>query len=408
MHVDMNSCFATMEQQANPLIRGKPVAVAAYASPWGCIIAPSYEAKSFGVKTGMRVKEGLELCPELIIIQSHPTLYRDAHLRFKRIFQSYTDKVTPKSIDEAVIDFHGSRVIKHKSMVEIGYEIKQRVQDEIGEWVKVNVGISTNRFLAKTAASLHKPDGLDVITKENLLDTYGNMQLTDITGIAHRFEARLRSWGINTPLEFFDAPIWKLRKQVFESIVGYYWHLKMRGWEIEDVESERQTIGHNNTLQVRTDDWEVLSKFIMKLCEKVGRRMRKNSYLAGGMHVWILFADGKYWHKGMRTKTVMYTTAEIYHYAQKVFALRPYTKVAVKIGVTVFDLLPYDPEQLGSFDGEHGDKRALSRSLDAVNDRYGDMVVGSALLAGMDGFILDRIAFGSVKDLHDLYEANNP
>lgn len=404
MHVDMNSCFATMEQQANPLLRGRPIAVAAYASPWGCIIAPSVEAKRLGVKTGMRVREGQTCCPELVIIQSHPPLYRDAHLRFKRIFESYTDQVTPKSIDEAVIDFHNSQVIKHKSMEQIGREIKQRVHDEIGDWVKVNVGISTNRFLAKTAAGLHKPDGLDVITKDNVLDVYGSMSLLDITGINHRYEARLRAWGINTPLELFDAPVWKLRKQVFKSIVGYYWHLKMRGWEIEDYESERKTIGHNYTLQDRTSNPFKLQKILMKLCEKTGRRLRKNSYIAEGVHIWIVYEDHDFWHHGMRTGAKLYTTQEIYYYALKILNMRPYTKVIIKMGVTVYDLLPYEPEQIGLFDGNHGDQWELSRSLDAVNDRYGDMVVGSALLEGMGGFILDRIAFGSVKDVLNLYD----
>lgn len=404
MHVDMNSCFATMEQQANPLLRGRPVAVAAYTSPWGCIIAPSIEAKRRGVKTGMRVREGQACCPGLIIIQSHPPLYRDAYLRFKRIFESYTDKVTPKSIDEAIIDFHGSQVIRRKRLVDLGYEIKQRVRDEVGEWVRVNIGIGTNRFLAKTAANLHKPDGLDVITKDNLLDVYAGMSLIDITGINRRYEARLRSWGIGSPLEFFDTPVWKLRKQVFKSIAGYYWHLKMRGWEIEDYESRRQSIGHNYTLQDRTNDPYKLSKIIMKLCEKTGRRLRRNNSTAGGIHVWVLYEDHSYWHHGERTGGRMYTTQEIYYYAMKVLKMRPYSKVIIRMGVTVFGLLPYEPLQLGLFDGEHGDKRELSRSLDAANDRHGDMVVGSALLEGMAGFILDRIAFGSVKDIQDLYD----
>ena len=404
MHVDMNSCFASLEQQANPLLRGRPVGVAAYASPYGCVIAPSIEAKQMGVKTGMRVWEAQKQCPDIFIVQSNPTLYRDAHIRFKHIFQSYTDKVTPKSIDEAVIDFTGSEVIRRKSIEEIGYEIKKRVHEDIGEWVRVNVGISTNRFLAKTAAGLHKPDGLDTITKANVLDIYKGMELLDITGINHRYKARLNLDGIFTPLQFFEAPVWKLRKQVFKSIVGYYWHLKMRGWEIEDYDGERQTIGHNNTLQVRTNDWDILAKFIMKLCEKVGRRLRRNDYIAEGIHVWIQYEDWDYWHVGMRTHTRLYTTFDIYYYAMKLFYMQPNRKVPVKVGVTVYDLLPYEPEQLGLFDGGHGDMNELSRSLDSINDRYGDMVVGSALLANMEGFILDRIAFGGVKDLYDLYD----
>jgi len=404
MHVDMNSCFATMEQQANPLLRGRPVGVAAYNAPYGCVIAPSYEAKAKGVKTGMRVWEARQLCPDIAIIQSNPPLYRDAHMRFKRIFQDYSDRVVPKSIDEAVIDFGGTEQIrKGKSLVDIGYEIKKRVRDEIGDWVRVNVGISTNRFLAKTAAGLHKPDGLDVITKDNLLDIYAGMDLLDITGINTRYQARLMQGGIRTPLEFFNAPIYVLKKEVFKSIVGYYWYVKLRGWEIEDYESPRQTIGHNYTVQVRPATPEQIEKFMMKLCEKTGRRLRRNSYFAEGIQVWASFQDHTFWHVGHRVGTRLYTTSDIFHYAMNYFNERPHYRVITKMGVTVYDLQPLMPEQVSLFDGLHGDKNALSRSLDAVNNRYGDMVVGSALLMDMDNFILDRVAFGSVKDLQELY-----
>jgi len=408
MHIDMNACFATMEQQANPFLRGRPVGVAAYASPYGCVISPSYEAKAYGVKTGMRVFEAQKLCPDIFIIQSEPTLYRDAHIRFKRIFNTYTDKVTPKSIDEAVIDFNGSQAIKHKSMEQIGYEIKKQVSQDLGEWVKVNVGISTNRFLAKTAAGLHKPDGMDTITNRNVLDVYKNMELLEITGINVRNKLRLNLAGIGTPLQFFDSPVWKLKGEVFQSIVGYYWYLKLRGWEIEDYESKRQSIGHNYSLQDRTKNPFMLSKLMMKLCEKVGRRLRRNNFMAEGIHVWVLYEDHDFWHHGQHTYTRLYRTDQIFEYAQAVFAMRPhYNKAIAKLGVTVYDLLPHEPEQLSLFDGEHGDKNELARALDAINDRYGDMVVGSALLANMEGFILDRIAFGGVKDLYELYDEEN-
>jgi DNA polymerase-4 len=404
MHIDMNSCFATMEQQANRNLRGRPVGVAAYVHDYGCVISPSYEAKAYGVKTGMRVFEAKELCPDITIIQSHPPLYRDAHIRFKRIFESYTDEVYPKSIDEAVIDFKGSQAIERMSMTDIGMQIKRRVHDEIGDWVRVNVGIATNRFLAKTAAGLHKPDGLDVITHMNLLDVYRGMELLDITGINVRNKMRLNLAHIFTPLQFYEAPAWKLKKQVFQSVTGYYWYLKLRGWEVEDRESKRKSIGHDYTLQLRTDDPYILRQFMMKLSEKAGRRLRRNSLYAEGIHIWVLYTDRDFWHKGMRTKSRLYTTASIYFYAMKVFDMREYDKPIAKMGVTLYDLQPEEPEQLGLFDREHGDKRELSRSLDAVNDRYGELIVGSALLAGLDGFILDRIPFGSVRDIKDLYD----
>ena len=168
MHIDLNACFAHIEQQANPLLRGKPTVVAAYITPNGCVLSPSYEAKNLGIKTGMRVRDARLLCPEVVVLSPDPPKYRAVHLQFRRLFREYSPVVIPKSIDEAVLDFSGTPTVRESSLVEAGYEIKRRMREEIGEWLTCNVGISTNRFLAKTAAGLHKPDGLDVITHENL------------------------------------------------------------------------------------------------------------------------------------------------------------------------------------------------------------------------------------------------
>ena len=167
MHIDLNSCFAIIEQQANPLIRHKPVAVAAYASPRGAVIASSYEAKALGIKLGVNVREARLLCRDVIVMTPDPEKYFDAHRRFKKVLLNYTDEVTPKSVDEFVIDFRGSMAVaRGKSLEEIGFDIKHDIKEALGEYVTVNVGIGTNRFLAKLAAGLHKPDGLDTITGE--------------------------------------------------------------------------------------------------------------------------------------------------------------------------------------------------------------------------------------------------
>src|SRR3989338_7172302 len=125
LHIDLNSCFATIEQQANPLFRGKPIAVAAYTTPNGCILAPSIEAKQYGVKTGMRVKDGKLLCPNLIILPSDPNKYREVHLRFRRLLSEYTDEVIPKSIDEFVLNLATLQVAKPE---DVGKQIKQRIK----------------------------------------------------------------------------------------------------------------------------------------------------------------------------------------------------------------------------------------------------------------------------------------
>src|SRR5918999_989148 len=152
MHVDLNSCFATIEQQANPLLRGKPIVVAAYDSPGGCVVAPSIEAKQYGIKTGMTVRDAKLLYPKVIVRTPDPSKYRYVHLLFRKIFQDYSPDVTPTSIDEAVIDFTDTYALYNRSLMDIGREIKRRFRNEIGEWMVCSIGISTNRFLAKLAA----------------------------------------------------------------------------------------------------------------------------------------------------------------------------------------------------------------------------------------------------------------
>src|SRR3954469_2918645 len=232
MHVDLNSAFCTIEQQANHFLRGKPVVVAAYNSPNGCVVSPSIEAKQYGIKTGMTVRDAKLLYPAVIVLTPDPAKYRAVHLMFCKIFRDYSPDVTPKSIDEAVIDLTDTLCLFKGTVEDIGKEIKRRFRTEIGEWMSCNVGVSTNRFLAKLAASLHKPDGLDVIDHTNVLDVYRQVKLLDLSGINTRFQARLNAHGIFTPLEFLAAPLPLLKYQVFRSINGYYWYLRLRGHEI--------------------------------------------------------------------------------------------------------------------------------------------------------------------------------
>ncbi|HEX6483054.1 MAG TPA: hypothetical protein VF043_29775 [Ktedonobacteraceae bacterium] len=206
MHIDLNSCFATIEQQANPLYRCKPLAVAAYDTPRGMVIASSYEAKAKGIKLGVNVAEARAIDPNVIILMPDPAKYREAHKRFREVLSDYTSSVVAKSIDEFVVDLQGSPAIREgRDLIDVGYEIKHRIKDHLGSYVTVNVGIGTNRFWAKTAAGLNKPDGLNVMSADNALEIYGKLSLTDLTGINYRYEARLNAAGIHTPLQFLEA-----------------------------------------------------------------------------------------------------------------------------------------------------------------------------------------------------------
>ncbi len=403
MHVDLNSCFATCEQQASPLLRGKPIVVAAYNSPNGCVVAPSIEAKQFGIKTGMIVRDAKVLCPQVIVKTPDPPKYRAIHLQFKKIFQDYSPDVVPKSIDEAIIDFTHTYALHKKTLTEIGMEIKRRMREEIGEWIRCNIGIGTNRFLAKTAAGLHKPDGLDIITHENLRSVYQKLKLTDLCGINTRYEARLTSKGIFTPLQFVDAPLQKLQKEVFQSINGYYWYLRLRGWEIDEVEFKRKSFGQSYALGNKTADKQELSRLLMKLTEKMARRMRKAKFAAQGVHVALVYTNWTYWHKGRTFDMPLYTTEELFKKVMLLFNSQPNASVVAKLAVSCFDLVPVGSVQASLFDTDFEKRRQVSDALDTINDKYGEYVITPALMMGMDDLIVDRVAFGGVKELQELY-----
>jgi DNA polymerase IV len=396
MHLDLNSCFATIEQQANPKLRGKPIAVAAYTTPAGCILAPSIEAKKMGIKVGMRVKDGQMICPKLLVLSPDPNKYRSVHLKLKNLLSSYTDKVVPKSIDEFVLDLEGCPAYA-KGMESIAQEIKKRIRGEIGDWLTVSVGIAPNRFLAKTGASLHKPDGLDVIDRHNFEDVYSKLGLMDLTGIKTQNTIRLNHFGIYTVADFYRSSIATL-KGVFESILGYYWYLRLRGWEIDDVDFARKSFGNSYALPVPLTNPSDLSPIIRKLVEKTGIRMRRNGFAAGGVHLAVVYRDFSFWHKGVKLQDYIFDSRDIYEKIFKLLIQNPYRKPVREIAVSCFNLKQSQNTQMNLL--EDMDKKANRvRAIDQINAKWGDFVITPARMMGMKEIVIDRVSFGSIKEL---------
>lgn len=393
MHIDLNSCFASIEQQANPLLRNKPIAVAAYNSPNGCLLAPSIEAKTYGIKTGMRVKEAKLLYPKIIIREPDPPKYRDVHQKFKQIFLSYSPHVTPKSIDEAIIDFKGTENLHKKSLIEIGQEIKHRFKTEIGEWIRCSIGIGTNRFLAKLAAGLKKPDGLETIDHTNLIKTLKKAKLLDLCGINIRYQARLNIAGIYTPLEFFHATERTLSKQVFKSINGYYWYLRLRGWETDDTDFKRKSFGQSYALSQPTNNQRQLSKLLMKLTEKMGRRLRQHQYSAQGIHLACNYHDHTYWHHGHKLKQPIYTTQDLFQKAQLILNQQPTNKKVTRLAISCYNLQQQQTLQMELFKRKNKQTN-ISQACDHINNQFGEYTITPALMMNMQQQIIDRIAFG--------------
>lgn len=399
MHIDLNSCYAIIEQQANRLIRNKPVGVAAYSSPGGFIIASSYEAKRLGIKL-MRIRDAREITKDIIILTPDPEKYFDAHRRFKAVLERYTNEVTPKSIDEFVIDFRGSAALRAgRSLVEVGQQIKRDISKELGEYVTVNIGIAPNRFLAKVAAGLDKPDGLDVIRAEDILNIYGQLDLMDLPGINHRYKARLNMAGIYTPLDFLETPMPRLKKEIFKSVVGYYWYLRLRGYEIDAEKFKTRSFGNDYAVGNKTSDPVEIAKLIMKLAEKTGRRLRKHDYQAHGVFLGLGFENHSWWNKSRRIQAGLYATQDIYLQLMRLFQQVAIPARLTHIHIAVFDVVPATPIQTGLFDGSRLDTRSLAIASDSINNRYGEFTLIPAEMAGMSDIIIKRVPFGSVRDI---------
>lgn len=400
-HIDLNSCFATIEQQANPHLRGKPVAVCAYTTPRGCILAPSIEAKRYGVKTGMQVREGKMLCSSLIILPSDPPKYRFINRALLKLLNEYTPDVSVRSIDEMLLQFVYPLIGAKKNLQEVGQEIKCRIKAEIGEWLTVSIGIATNPYLAKLAAGLHKPDGLDEIHQRNILRILSELKLVDLPYIKERNELRLNRVGIRTPTDFYFASPQQL-KSAFESIQGHYWNLRLHGHAIDQVEWQRRSIGHQYALPKRTNNVSEVEQLLCKLVEKVGRRLRDNALTAQGVHL-ALGYDRNYWHKGHKFEKTMYTSAELFYASKRLlYEACPLQPVRL-LAVTCFALTENLYTQTALFNDEIK-KRDLTQALDKINDRWGEFSVIPGTMLGIhrEGKVLDRIAFGRVLDIQNV------
>lgn len=389
--VDINSCFATVEQQANPGLRGKPVAVAAYTTPGGCILAASREAKTFGVKTGMRVGDGKERCSELIVLPSDPEKYRAVHHALVALLESYTDDLQVMSIDEMVMTISNTQ-----SPIHIAKSIKQEIKQKIGEWITVSIGISTNQYLAKIASNLQKPDGLVMITGENISQILGGMQLEDLTGIKAGNAGRLRAAGILTPLAMFRSSPKQLAR-AFRSRIGFDWWSNLHGWHVPWRADDRiKTIGHSFAMAKAALPKETrLHQILSQLVVKTGRRLRSHGFRAGGIHISCMYSDYTGWRHGEKQSYPLFSNEDIYKKSLEILRMAPPQPVRI-LAVTCFDLTAdlYAQQSLFAADVR---KENLTRAIDEVETRWGDFAITPARMLAMEQKVLDRIAFGIVR-----------
>lgn len=406
LHIDINSCFATIEQQANPLWRGKPLVVAAYESDFGCVLAASGEAKKMGVQTGMRVSEARARIANLIVREPDPNKYRDVHLRMRQLLARYSDNCVAKSIDEFVMDLAHTRAFA-TGVWQVAGEIKSRIRSEIGEWISVSIGIAPNRWLAKTASNLHKPDGLEEINKDNFEMVYRRLNLVDLSGIKRANSARLNKMGIYTVWDFYQASMQQL-KGAFQSVVGRDWYLRLRGFEVDEVEFDRRSYGNSFVLPRTVSNLDEILPILIKLVEKMGFRLRKAGFGASGVWLGVGLRPIRwgmdsvdFWHKGRSLGRVVFDSRELYCEIVKLLEMSVYRRGVKSLAVSCFGLEQKKTLQLDLFRDNQMNERLVS-ALDLINQTWGAFTIRPARMLDSNSFVHDRISFGGVKELEEI------
>lgn len=402
MWIDLNSAFATIEQQAHPSLRHRPVGITNRISPECCIITASYEAKARGVKTGTRRSEAMRLCPDLVLLESDPPKYNAVYSKLFGIMRDYSDNCGMKSIDEGYINLHHTKYDTLDKLTDLGYEIKRRVKEEIGDYMTINVGIGCNRFLAKQAAGLHKPDGMDIIYHGNLLDVYSSLQLEDLTGIAKAYGLRLRQAGITTPLEFLNTSELTLRKKVFRGVNGTYWYRRLRGYEVDDYKTNLSVIGRQWAVDQNGDDDEYLSACLHYLVESVGLKLRFRDVAARGVCVWLRTQSGDCYHKKQLSITPFTSNQAIWQIASNLFNQRPPGRIQC-MGVYLYNFSQPNHNQLSIVSEISRDNR-LTDAIDKINHRYGTATIHSAHSTAGAAKIKQKVPFGSTNYLELLID----
>lgn len=385
---DMNSFFASVEQQVRPELRGQPIGVSPYIGPTGCIIAASYEAKANGVKI-CRNDEAKKMCPKIKIVEARPALYMIYHKEIKKVIESVTPYFIPLSIDEFAINLTG-RDQNLESALAMAQKLKEKIRSEVGDYLRCSVGISASKFLAKMAAESKKPDGLTILELNGLEQFYKKLKLTDLTGINWRMELQLKRLGINTPLELYRKPLPHLIHSLGH--MGRMWYLRLRGYEVDEFIVRSKTIGHSHVLAPEFRNRQGALAVLRRLVFKAGQRLRAEGYFAGGISVSISFLDHSNFHQSQKFSQFC-DDQTAWTNVNSIIKNWQFRHQPIHLAVSFFNLTSSKSHQISIF-ADIEKSGQISKALDEINDEYGADTIYQASMHDSRFSAPDRIPFG--------------
>lgn len=384
VHLDMDAYFASVEQLSNPMFRGKPVIITG-SGKRTVVATASYEARKYGVKTGMTISQAKGHCPHAIRVIGNPEKYIYTTLKIRKALVSFTDQVELYSIDEFFADVTHSQLL-FGPPEEMIRKIKAKVREMTS--LPCSCGIAPNKLMAKFASTLNKPDGLTVIYPDRVADILRDLPVERLHGIGGKVGKYLGSLGITSAKELGDASISLLTAHfgvngymlkdmgngISRSPVSYYWQ-----------RDKMKSIGHSYTLPADTLDSDLIRSYIFMLCQRVTTKLRRERKFSRTVVLTIRYDDFKIFS---RRKTVDYLLDTIYSiYCVCLMIFRSIGKLAKPVrllGVSVTSLTA-ESKQLYLFD-KFDEERKLDEAIREINARFGEFTIKPASLLLIEEF----------------------
>ena len=393
--VDFNSYFASVEQQVEPRLRGKPLGVVPMLADTTVCIAASIEAKTFGVRTGTRVDEARRLCPGIEFVVARHEIYIDFHHRAVAVVDSFVPVRAVLSIDEMDCELTG-RWREPERAMKIARDVKAGLTKEIGECLRTSIGIGPNTFIAKTASDMVKPDGLVMIQKSELPERLFDLPVRALSGVGKQMEKRLHQHGIKTVRDLAARSHDELRS-IWGGVGGEVMYSRIRGEEQHEMASQTGSISHSSVLGPDNRNPEHAFAVLNRLTQKAAMRLRKAGFYAGRLSIGLKYLDASHWATEMRLVDTQDTVAFL-HALDKLWAKRPKDRRTIlKVEMAYSDFVSED-QHTGSLFASEAKSKNLYAALDKLNARFGKQAVyfASAHKARDRGGL--HIAFNHIPD----------
>jgi DNA polymerase-4 len=371
IHVDMDAFYASVEQLDRPELKGKAVIVGGDPQGRGVVSAASYEARPFGVHSAMPMAQAIRLCPHAVVLPVRMERYAEISHVIQTIFERYTPLVEPISLDEAFLDVTGSRNL-FGSAEQIGQDIKKRIKEQTH--LTASVGVAPNKFLAKLASDLRKPDGFVVITEQDKQEILDPLSVGKIWGVGKVTEQALRSHGIATIAQLRCTPLVEL-----EGIVGNAAAelLKLaRGEDEREVEPdrERKSLSSEQTFATDIRDAAVLSSVLLEEVEEVAERLRRHQLKARTVTLKLRYGDFRTVTRSETLHEATNLTKPLWEAAERIFR-QWHARAGGPLRLLGCGASGLEREHAGQQwlfpDPEQEKLKRLDEAVDKIRDRYG-------------------------------------